>query len=63
MRRVVSYGFYAAVMVGLIQGTRSPFNGELYGFSILFLRALLIFYDDFVWKLRRPQLAASLGIS
>jgi hypothetical protein len=63
VRRLVTYGFYAAVMIGFIQVARSPFNGELYGFSILFLGALHIFYDGFVWKLRRPQLAASLGIN
>jgi hypothetical protein len=30
--------------------------------AILFFGALHIFYDGFVWKLRRPQLAASLGV-
>jgi hypothetical protein len=34
----------------------------MYAFAILFFGALHILYDGFVWKLRRPQLAASLGV-
>jgi hypothetical protein len=30
---------------------------------VLFFGALHILYDGFVWKLRRPALAASFGIT
>lgn len=62
VRRAVTYTTYATILVTFIQVARSSFGGQLYGFSILFFGALHVFYDGFVWKLRRPQLAASLGI-
>jgi hypothetical protein len=31
--------------------------------ALLTLGALHIFYDGFIWKLRRPRVAASLGIA
>ena len=43
--------------------TRSHFDGRLYAFAVLFFGALHILYDGFVWKLRRPAVAASLGIT
>jgi hypothetical protein len=42
--------------------TKSRLDGRLYAFAVLFLGALHILYDGFVWKLRRPAVAASLGI-
>ena len=39
------------------------FDGRLYAFAVLFFGALHILYDGFVWKLRRPAVAASLGIT
>ena len=43
--------------------TRSSLDGRLYAFAVLFFGALHILYDGFVWKLRRPAVAASLGIT
>ena len=31
-------------------------------FALLFLGGLHILYDGFIWKLRRPAVAASLGL-
>jgi hypothetical protein len=62
-RRVGLYGAYTAVIVGFIAVAPSLPGGHWYGYSILFFGALHILYDGFVWKLRRPQLAASLGLS
>jgi hypothetical protein len=39
-----------------------PLGGHGYTFVILFFGALHILYDGFVWKLRRPTVAASLGV-
>ncbi len=62
-RRIGLYGTYTAVIVGFIYVAPSLPGGHWYGYSILFFGALHILYDGFVWKLRRPQLAASLGLS
>ncbi|MCU1500818.1 MAG: hypothetical protein JWM12_172 [Ilumatobacteraceae bacterium] len=61
-RRAALYAAYLGVIVALIQLTAKPMHGKLYAFVVLFLGALHIFYDGFVWKLRRPAVAASLGI-
>jgi hypothetical protein len=61
-RRVLLYAAYLAVIVALIHFTATPLHGRIYAFAVLFLGALHIFYDGFVWKLRRPAVAASLGI-
>ena len=57
------YAAYFAVIGVIVYFTWSPFNGKLYAFAILFFGALHILYDGFVWKLRRPAVAASLGIT
>lgn len=62
-RRVTTYAAYFAFIGGIVYFTWSPFNGKLYAFAILFFGALHILYDGFVWKLRRPAVAASLGIT
>ncbi len=62
-RRAIAYVAYFAAIGALIYFTWSPFNGKLYAFAILFFGALHILYDGFVWKLRRPAVAASLGIT
>jgi hypothetical protein len=61
-RRAALYAAYVAAIVAIVRLTWSPWNGRLYAFAVLFLGALHIFYDGFVWKLRRPAVAASLGI-
>jgi hypothetical protein len=63
VRRTVAYLAYFSVIAILVYVTWSPFNGKLYAFAILFFGALHILYDGFVWKLRRPAVAASLGIA
>jgi hypothetical protein len=62
-RRTVLYAAYLAAIVALVWITASPWDGQLYAFAVLFFGALHIFYDGFVWKLRRPAVAASLGIT
>ncbi len=62
-RRIAAYIAYFAVIGAIVYFTWSPFNGKLYAFAILFFGALHILYDGFVWKLRRPAVAASLGIT
>jgi hypothetical protein len=61
-RRALVYAAYFAAIGVLVSLTWSPFHGKLYAFAILFFGALHILYDGFVWKLRRPVVAASLGI-
>ena len=61
-RRAVTYVVYFALIAAIIAGTWSVWEGRLYAFAVLFLGALHILYDGFVWKLRRPAVAASLSI-
>jgi hypothetical protein len=63
LRRAIAYIGYFTAIGALVYLTWSPFNGKLYAFAILFFGALHILYDGFVWKLRRPAVAASLGIT
>jgi hypothetical protein len=56
---------YAAYFLGiglLLAVTYPRLGGHGYGFVVLFFGALHILYDGFVWKLRRPAVAASLGV-
>ena len=62
-RRVATYAGYFAAIGVIAYFTWSPYNGKLYAFAVLFFGALHILYDGFVWKLRRPAIAASLGIT
>ena len=62
-RRLVTYLAYFIAIGTLVVLTRTPFNGRIYAFAVLFFGALHILYDGFVWKLRRPAVAASLGIT
>lgn len=62
-RRAAVYLLYFVAIGLLVYVTKSHFNGRLYAFAVLFLGALHILYDGFVWKLRRPAVAASLGIT
>ena len=62
-RRAAAYAIYFAAIGTLVYFTRSRFDGRLYAFAVLFFGALHILYDGFVWKLRRPAVAASLGIT
>ena len=62
-RRAATYVAYFVAIAMLVYFTKSQFDGRLYAFAVLFLGALHILYDGFVWKLRRPAVAASLGIN
>jgi hypothetical protein len=62
-RRVGVYAVYFALIGTLVATTFNLDGGKVYAFAILFFGALHILYDGFVWKLRRPNVAASLGIS
>jgi uncharacterized membrane protein YidH (DUF202 family) len=61
-RRAVIYVAYVAAIAGVVWFCWNFFDGRLYAYTILFFGALHILYDGFVWKLRRPAVAASLGI-
>ena len=54
-RRTILYTAYLAAIVAVVWITASPWDGQLYAFAVLFLGALHIFYDGFVWKLRPPR--------
>jgi hypothetical protein len=60
-RAMVYVGYFVGLMV-LLAVTYPPLGGHGYTFVILFFGALHILYDGFVWKLRRPTVAASLGV-
>jgi hypothetical protein len=62
VRRAATYVLYFVAIAMLIYFTKSRLDGRLYAFAVLFFGALHILYDGFVWKLRRPAVAASLGI-
>ena len=62
-RRAGVYALYFACIAAIVVGTGTAMNGKVYAFAILFFGALHILYDGFVWKLRRPNVAASLGIT
>jgi hypothetical protein len=56
------YALYFAAIIALLVVTYPRLGGHGYGFVVLFFGALHILYDGFVWKLRRPAVAASLGV-
>jgi hypothetical protein len=62
-RRAGVYALYFGCIATVVVVTAGVFGGRLYAFAILFFGALHILYDGFVWKLRRPNVAASLGIA
>ena len=62
-RRVGLYVLYFVTIGVIVSSSFSVWQGRLYGFLILFFGALHIVYDGCIWKLRKPLLAASLGIA
>jgi hypothetical protein len=62
-RRAAAYVLYFVAIGMVVYVTKSRLDGRLYAFAVLFFGALHILYDGFVWKLRRPAVAASLGIT
>ena len=62
-RRIALYSLYFGMITALIVVTWNILGGRLYAYAIFFFGALHILYDGFVWKLRKPSVAASLGIT
>ncbi len=61
-RRFAVYVGYFGAIAAFVWWTADMLDGRVYAFAILFFGALHILYDGFVWKLRRPNVAASLGL-
>lgn len=61
-RRVGVYTVYFAGTAVFVWATIGMLDGRVYAFAILFFGALHILYDGLVWKLRRPHVAAALGV-
>jgi hypothetical protein len=61
-RRAGMYALYLAAIAAVVAVTWGAGAHDAYAFAILFFGALPILYDGFVWKLRLPAVAASLGI-
>ena len=53
----IAYAAAIALLVALLGRTG---NQAAYGFAVLFLGGLHVFYDGFIWKLRRPAVARGL---
>ena len=62
VRRVAVYASYFGAIALFVWATADMLDGRVYAFAILFFGALHILYDGLVWKLRRPHVAASLGL-
>ena len=62
MRRLAVYAAYFGAIAAFVWATVDVLDGRVYAFAILFFGALHILYDGFVWKLRRSNVAASLGL-
>jgi len=59
-------GLYVAYLGGIVAFAAVTYDldgGQVYRFAVLLLGALHIFYDGFIWKLRRPAVASSLGLA
>jgi hypothetical protein len=61
--RAKVYAIYFAAVAVVLACTHPRLGGHGYEFVALFFGALHILYDGFVWKLRRPAVAASLGVT
>jgi hypothetical protein len=61
-RRVGLYFAYAMAVGALMIVSWHAWSGQGYRLALFFFGALHILYDGFVWKLRRPALALSLGL-
>jgi hypothetical protein len=58
--RTKFFAGYAAALVLLIVVLGRSGNTDAYGFAVLWLGGLHVFYDGFIWKLRRPAVARGL---
>jgi hypothetical protein len=55
--RTKFFAGYAAALALLVVLLHRTGNPDAYGFAVLFLGGLHVFYDGFIWKLRRPAVA------
>jgi len=53
-------GCYVAAFFALVALEKAWGDQGVYGFTVLFLGGLHVFYDGFVWKLRHPAVARGL---
>jgi hypothetical protein len=58
--RAKFFAVYVVSIVLLIVLLHRAGNPQAYGFAVLFLGGLHVFYDGFIWKLRRPAVARGL---
>lgn len=61
-RRAAVYTAYLAAMIAVPFVTFSLMDGLVYAWIVVVFGGMHVLYDGFVWKLRRPATAASLGI-
>jgi len=61
-RRAGVYVAYLAAMIAVPFVTFSLMDGFVYAWIVVVFGGMHVLYDGFVWKLRRPATAASLGI-
>jgi hypothetical protein len=52
-----AYGVALGALIVVLLRTGNP---DVYGFAVLWLGGLHVFYDGFIWKLRRPAVARGL---
>ena len=58
--RTKFFAGYGVALIALIAVLRRTGNPNAYGFAVLWLGGLHVFYDGFIWKLRRPAVARGL---
>jgi hypothetical protein len=58
--RAKFFALYALSIVVLIVALDRTGNRDAYSFAVLFLGGLHVFYDGFIWKLRRPSVSRGL---
>jgi hypothetical protein len=61
--RVKFFALYAAAVAALVGGLSRTSNLAVHAAVIFTLGGMHVFYDGFIWKLRRPVVASSLGIA
>lgn len=65
IRRLTRLGFFAvylSLIVGLVTVLREYGDVTAYALVVFTLGGMHVFYDGFIWKLRRPNVARSLGL-
>lgn len=65
VRRLTRLGFFAvylSIIVGLVMLLEKYGTVTAYALVVFTLGGMHVFYDGFIWKLRRPNVARSLGL-